>query len=310
MKDDEMSNSSFIQSQNVSSTTAVSVEEGLAAARRQCDASETASTSTSKSNETSSTSKSKSSKSSDSYNSLLPGGAIAQLAMDPYVESYGAGDDEDAEGDFYGAYDYADPYTYGAYGYEDVTVAAPGEEDSSETTTTTDADAGTTTSAPDGKPIVYGTPIVPLSHWIALPTNPYPHVPLNVDHCVIDPIKETSPSLSLPVLSKVARSMVHVPSAGDGAQNVTDANTATNPELTGMSKKALAKAAKPGPTLLPLGKNPVQFLNEQMPGLPFECVSRMGADNKPTFTMKVRQILYVRSDSPRRLVSCADTHFL
>ena len=59
------------------------------------------------------------------------------------------------------------------------------------------------------------------------------------------------------------------------------------PEMAPMSKKALAKASKPGPTALPPGKNAVQFLNEQMPGLPFECVSRAGTDNKPTFTMKV-----------------------
>ena len=270
------------------------MEEGLAAARRQCDASETATSSKSKSGDSASSNKSK--KSSDAYNSLLPGGAIAQLAMDPYVESYGAGDDDDEGEDYYGGYDYADPYAYAAYGYEDMMGAGAGEEDTSTTmaTTTEGDDDGNASSAPDGQPIVYGTPIVPQSRWVAEPTNPYPHVPLNVDHCVIDPIKETSPSLSLSVLSKVTRSTVYVPpAAADAAQAVPDATAAAlaNPETTPpMSKKALAKAAKPGPTVLPPGKNPIQFLNEQMPGLPFECVSRIGADNKPTFTMKVRNV--------------------
>ena len=117
--------------------------------------------------------------------------------------------------------------------------------------------------------------------------NPFPHVvALNVDHCVVDPIKEASPSLSLPVLSKVSRSFVHPSPPPPTSTNSSSAAAAI--ALAGpVSVKALAKAAKPGPTALPPGKNAIMFLNEHLPGLPFECVARIGPDNKPTFSMKV-----------------------
>lgn len=277
-----------VQSQNVSSTTMASaIDEKLAAARKSCE--EAVAAHAAVASESSRKSK------ADRYNALLPGGAIAQLAGDPFSEQYGSAENEDDE-DYY-------RYYVEAYGYDSRIY-----QESASTVKEEETSATAHPLSEDGSSIVYGTPRLPASTLPPPRHNPYPHiVSLNVDHCVVDPIKESSPSLSAPVLSKMARS-TYMPSPPPTA--ASPAATAPDKALTPISKKSLAKAGKPGPTALPPCKNAIQFLNEQMPGLPFECIARTGTDNQPVFSMKVewKGVAYIGEGTSKKAAKQGAAH--